>query len=161
MSRSSTYFFSRVFLFFLINVCALGNLIAQVSNRPSLGVSFPNEINEQQILSSIPELQELGIQVIELQHPVTDELIAQLSNQNFQLLLRSDIRFLTQSEIDDYELIEERVLPIIDNYAGNPNVSYIGLTSYSASFRSGFIDQILKGFTDSSSVIFYEVNNIS
>ena len=67
------------------------SLHAQDSDRATLGVSFSSDITYQEILDALPELEKLGINVIELAHPTPEELIGQISTYAFEF----EHKFLT------------------------------------------------------------------
>ena len=79
MKRVSTYLRLSFVYILLLLVCTSNYVSGQSSTRTSLGISFPNTLNELQIINSIPELKDLGFEIIELQHPVSDDLIKEIS----------------------------------------------------------------------------------
>lgn len=159
MIRFSTYFLSRVLLFILINVCAVQVVLAQAELRPSLGVSFPVNVSDQDIIETTTELKAYGIQVIELHHPVSDDLIEELSDNAFQILVRNEIQFLTQSELDNPEVFDESFQPFLNRYIRNTSINSLGLTSYSTELGSDLLGLIVNQKTDSSVISFYEINS--
>lgn len=133
-------------------------MLAQLSQRPSLGVSFSDEFTEQQIINLIPDLQDLGIYFIELTHPVSHNLINKISNLSFQLFIRSDIKFLTESEINNSEKLTDLLLPYVKLYSAYPVVTGIGLTSFSSFLDAHIITQLYEIQTDISNATLYEIN---
>lgn len=161
MKRVSTYFRSSIVYPLLFLICTSSHVSGQSSTRTSLGISFPNNLTELQIINSIPELRDLGIEIIELQHPVSKNLIKKISEFSLELWIRTDLKFLTQSEINNSENVMNSLASYVETYSSFPTISRIGLTSYSSTLDSQKIKELHAFTSDSSSTLFYEVNTIS
>lgn len=158
MSHYLTYIVKWLFVFALINVSGSVSPLAQVPDRPLFGISFSQDISENQILNLVSELDNFGIQVVELQHPVSETLLEQLSEYPVRILIRSTLSFLTSSDLNNPEIIDGFLVPLIREYAGNPAVNGIGLTSFSAPFDSETLTSFQSLLPDSSAVQFYVLN---
>ncbi len=105
--------------------------LAQSLDRTVLGVSISTQSSEQRVLNQLPELKQLGIQVIELHDPVSDDLIETLANHGFQVFIRSNLRFLTKSELLDEAITTETLALFLQRYSRNLPVQALGIFSYS------------------------------
>jgi len=98
------------------------SLHAQDSDRTTLGISFSSDIAYQEILDALPELEKLGINVIELAHPTSEELIEQISTYTFDIYVRHNVQFLTQSEMNNQQIFEEKILVFVNRYITNKHI---------------------------------------
>lgn len=130
--------------------------LAQSLDRTVLGVSFSSQTSEQRVLNQLPELKLLGMQVIELHHPVSAILIDTLANHGFQVFVRSNLRFLTRSELLDESTVSETLAPFLQRYSKNPRVQALGVYSYSQSDEQIFSTTLTDLVSDSLSVSLYQ-----
>lgn len=130
--------------------------LAQSLDRTVLGVSFSSQTSEQRVLNQLPELKLLGMQVIELHHPVSAVLIDTLANHGFQVFVRSNLRFLTRSELLDESTVSESLAPFLQRYSKNPRVQALGVYSYSQSDEQIFSTTLTDLVSDSLSVSLYQ-----
>ena len=161
MKRVSTYLRLSFVYILLLLVCTSNYVSGQSSTRTSLGISFPNTLNELQIINSIPELKDLGFEIIELQHPVSDDLIKEISKFSLELWIRTDLKFSTLSQINHPDHVMNALVSHIETYSSLPMVSRIGLTSYSARLDAQKIHELSSYNSNTSNTSFYEVNTIS
>ncbi len=135
-------------------------LHAQDSDRTTLGVSFSSDITYQEILDALPELKKLGINVIEVAHPTPKELIEEISNYSFDLYVRNDAEFLSETALKTPDFFEKQLLPVVELYTNNSSITGIGLLSNSERLDQNVILALRSKIPDSSNVFLYEVNSI-
>ncbi len=160
MDRFNTYIKYWLFILALIIVCVPTNLFAQDSDNTSFGISFSNDLTSDEILDATPELQILGISVIELQSPVSDQVIRGISESGLQILIRSDLEFLTNSELNNSDLFRTEIAPFLLEYSSKPGVVGISLPSYSDSIQSVSLEVIQNQIPDTSGISYYQVNTL-
>ena len=158
MNQINTYSLSCFFLFVLINVSDSSTLIAQDVQKTNFGVSFSNELTANEILNVIPDLVELGIQTVELNHPISNDLIDNLSAYPIQILVRSNISYITRFEISESDVIRSQLSPFILEYSVKQNIVGIGIASYSDSFNEKILVTLRNQLPDSSQIRLYQVN---
>jgi hypothetical protein len=152
VNQFSTYFLSRVFLFLLINVCTVTGLAAQ-NQSTRFGISFSSDISE----SEIPNLIDLGFNIIELKHPISESLLQELEEYPIQFLIRSESRYLTTFEVSQNEQISQVLAPVFQEYANYSNVSGFGISSYSSDFPVELVTLLNNLLPDSLKTNFYQV----
>lgn len=160
MSKVSTYFRNAVLcslITFLINISALQ---AQ-STSPSLGVSWTSTPSLSEAIEDLDRFEELGIEFIEFNLPVNSAILDSAADRGFDLLIRSELEFLTNSALQTIEddLIEE-FQSLNARFSDYPQVRGLGLYSYSESFSPEFIEsmsELTAQLRDSSDIDFYEI----
>lgn len=158
MNCPSTNIVFRIFICILIHISLFCSLHAQDSDRTTLGISFSSDIAYQEILDALPELEKLGINVIELAHPTSEELIEQISTYTFDIYVRHNVQFLTQSEMNNQQIFEEKILVFVNRYITNKHIDRLCLVSYSSFLENNIYDLVSRYIPASNSIIFYDVN---
>ncbi len=129
---------------------------AQESDKTILGISIPQGTAEQLIINQLQEYKILGIRVIEVQDPVSNSLINLLNVNGFQVFVRSSLKFLTQSELQDENTLTENYQPFVQRYSQNPRVQAFGVLNYSQINSSRQLKSFLDSFPDSVSANLYQ-----
>lgn len=160
MNCPSTNILFRICICILIQLSLFCPLHAQDSDRTTLGVSFSSDITYQEILDALPELKKLGINVIEVAHPTPKELIEEISNYSFDLYVRNDAEFLSETALKTPDFFEKQLLPVVELYTNNSSITGIGLLSNSERLDHNIILALRSKIPDSSNVFLYEVNSI-
>ncbi len=155
MNQSRTYFYSRVLIFLLINVCGWSAVNAQNTPATPFGISFSPDVSDDEILTAMPELIENGISVIELISHRSLSILEELSEFPVQILVRSDIQFLTQHQLENSQEIQSRLRYFVESYGSDSRINGLGIISYSDEVPIGLM--IDHAFADSV-LIHYKVD---
>ncbi len=130
--------------FFLSLICWLSatSFITASAQNPKLGISWSSPpTTSYEIANQLNGFASIGVEVLELAHPVNSALLDSLSNHPFEIFIRFDYRFLTSSEIQESQddLIQS-YSTLIAEYSGYSEVTAFGLYSYSQSFDEHFTE---------------------
>jgi hypothetical protein len=135
----------------------MSNLVyAQPTDRTVLGVSFGPEASDQFILNNQAQLKRLGIQVIEIHDPVSPPLLDSLASAGFQLFVRSNLNYLTPTELRLESIQNEILKPFLDRYSGNPRVQALGIFNFSRVGEINLTTTITELLNDSSQINIYQ-----
>lgn len=157
MKRISTYL-----LLFLIWVLIPKASISVNAQETILGISWSNPPTESnQISNQLSFFEQIGIDFLEIKHPVNPTLLDSISNYPLQVLVRFDNKYLTTSEIrENRNEITRKYSSLILEYAEYETVIAYGLYSYSQSFNAEFIEEfetISNELNQISNREFYEI----
>lgn len=162
MNRKPTYLLTFLLLFVSF-WGALQNVQAQDS-RTRLGLSALEIGSTSEFVAEFPEFRKLGISVLELTHPVDERILNAALEQGFQVLVRSDWKYLSSQKLEENRqrfLATSRDIQL--KYARYPAVSSIGLYSFSASYDNDFLEELGQLLPliqqDSTSLTLYEVTS--
>ncbi|GAB5408168.1 MAG: hypothetical protein BalsKO_05330 [Balneolaceae bacterium] len=159
MIRFSTYFL-LIFIWALI----LKSSSSITAQETSIGISWDNPPSvSNQISTQLFTFENIGVQFLELQHPVNTVLLDSISNYPFQVLIRFDKKYLTTSEVreNNTEIIRQYSSLILE-YAEYESVIAYGLYSFSQSFNVEFIaefESISNELSQISNREFYEITS--
>ncbi|MEX0719413.1 MAG: hypothetical protein WD059_02015 [Balneolaceae bacterium] len=110
--------------------------------RQTLGVAWEISENEPETRIQLEKFSELGINVLELRHPVSRETVSLLSAYDFNILVRSSEEFYTLSEIRrQHQHLSERYLKLVNTYSTNFQIPAIGLLSNSQIYRQAYMTE--------------------
>ncbi len=159
MRIKPTYFFLTLITW----LCTSFSISAQAQN-PRLGVSWslpPTSAIE--ISGQLDAFENIGIEVIELMHPVNPVLLDSISSYPFEVYIRFDYKFITSSGLNEFaDSFLEDYKMLISDFASNPQVTAFGLYSFSQSFDESFAESfeiITRELRKSSNSSFYEITS--
>ncbi|MBO6795474.1 MAG: hypothetical protein JJ895_16330 [Balneolaceae bacterium] len=132
------------------------SVFAQDTDKTILGVTIPQGTAEQLILNQLQDYKRLGIRVIEVHDPVSISLIDSLYVNGFQVFIRSSLKFLTVSELQDENTLIENYQPFLQRYSNNPKVQALGVFNYSQRNPAFQINSLVDSFSDSLSTNLYQ-----
>ena len=126
-----------------------------------LGLSIDEPVSPVQLSERLNEYERLGIQYLELRHPVAPAVLDTLGSYPFEVLIRTSAEFLTASTLEEIRgNLASEYLDILLYYSEYEFVQSIGLYTYSQSFNPGFAEDVALLTSDlsaSTSRSFYEV----
>lgn len=159
MRIKPTYFFLALISW----LCATISISA-LAQTPRLGVSWSSPpVSSAEISTQLGTFENIGVEVIELMHPVNPALLDSISSHPFEVFIRFDYKFLTSSGINEYtNLFLEDYTTKISDFASNPQVTAFGLYSYSQSFDESFAESfgvIASELRKNSNISFYEISS--
>ncbi len=165
MNKLRPYFFILALFFAAFASFFSKKTVAQGTSLTQLGISFPDGVNGQEIQSQIPLFQELGISMLEFQHPVPVSLLDSLEKTSLGIMIRTENKFLTTANLLDSsaDLILQ-FKDVLNYYAPYSNVSAIGLFSFRQPDNELFdaeLKLIINSLADSSRISFYEISSIN
>ncbi|MEX0609836.1 MAG: hypothetical protein WD016_08250 [Balneolaceae bacterium] len=156
--RATYLFFISIFFF----------LCAGTSSsfaRQSLGIVWEIPESETETTYQLDQFSNLGIDFLELTHPIDRNLLSLLSQYDFSVMVRSDEKFYTQSELEfQQRRLRTKFSEISDAYNTNFNVTAIGLLSNSQLYEQeqlAAFTPLLDSLSVHSNKSFYFVQNKS
>ncbi|RNC79576.1 MAG: hypothetical protein ED557_13705 [Balneola sp.] len=159
MRIKSTYFFLSLFCWLVAT--SINSVSAQ---NPRLGISWsflPNTPN--QISAQLNTFENIGIEVLELTHPVSTTLLDSISNYPFEVYIRFNHNFLTATKITETrENLVQEYNTLINGYSEHTQIAAFGLYSYSQSFDENFtreFESITTELKKNTNRSFYEVTS--
>lgn len=109
--------------------------------RQSLGVVWDVPETEAEALRHLDRFTELGIEIIEVKHPVENSIRNSLSGYEFTVFVRSSEEFYTLSEINQQQrLLSEKYIDLAGIYSTDFNVAAIGLLSNSQMYHGDHVN---------------------
>lgn len=160
MIKVSTYF-KTIILCSLITLSVNDSFVFAQEVNPSLGAHWESTPSLTEALDDLDRFNDLGIKFIEFEEPVNAAILDSAANRDFDLLIRSDRKFLTNSILSgSREDILQEFIDLKNRYAAYPEVRGLGLYSFSESFSSDFIvkmQAITEELKDSSDIELYEI----
>lgn len=159
MIRVSTYFL--LILIWFLNLQVSYSAKAQ---ETTIGISWNNPPDDPiQLSNQLSTFNDIGIQLVELKHPVKAALLDSISNYPFQIFIRFDKKYLIASEVcENRKEIIRQYSSLILEYAEYQSVIAYGLYSFSQSFDTEYIgefDFISSELSQISNREFYEITS--
>lgn len=100
--------------------------------RQTLGIVWDIPETEAEALHHLDRFTELGIEVIEINHPVRNDIHGALSGYDFSVFVRAEEKYYIVSEINQQQrLLSEKYMEFAGTYRTDFNVAAIGLLSHS------------------------------
>lgn len=94
------------------------------------GVIWNPPESKQQAQSELTTFRELGVDLLEVQHPVRDDVLQLLEASAMDVLIRSGVQYLSLSELSgEAEALQERYSNLIRQYNSFPNIEGLVLVS--------------------------------
>lgn len=147
MNYKATYLFAACLLFLSTAISQQGNA------QNSLGVIWEVPPNTTEANEQLGQFSELGVTHLEITHPVSSSTMELLERSELVILIRSEERFFTVSEIEaQSDQLIENYVEFAEQYRPYLNVAALGLLSHSH-FEHPLFSDVFKPIIDSLSAV--------
>ncbi|MFP8488610.1 hypothetical protein ACKGJO_05860 [Gracilimonas sp. Q87] len=157
MRLKRTYLFVFGLLFWLCSFNNFGHA------QPTLGVIWDVPDDNRTIAQQLELFNDMGITHLELNHPVSTNLLSELETKRFSILIRSDQRYYTLGTLlSKQDSFQENVSELIRRYRDYSRVAALGVISQSHFKNTEFtsaITSISERFTSQTDKTLYHYLN--
>jgi hypothetical protein len=135
-----------------------------VQAQPTLGIVWDIPNDSQSVEQQLHLFEKLGVTHLEIKNPVSEELLTQLENSNFSILIRSQNRFYTLESFDSNKnSFQENVYQLIADYKPYSRVAGLGIISQShfrnTEFSSAFYSASEQFSSQTDKTLYHFLNN--
>lgn len=157
MKRANIHIAKWVLVIILACVWFNESAVAQ-DYSPKFGISFTNDLSTDEIISTLPDLIQNGVSIIELRHPADSTLLNTLWQNDIKVLIRSDLEFVTRYENEYFGILNDEIATL-STYARFDHVIGLGIPSYSMDLSQEQIQQLESTFDENTSIDWYQIDS--